>query len=808
MSGIQLDDFSRNLRRDRIISHPQQIGLDYIQVETNLLQLWLYFLPGVDTKYNSLSQITAANIRIIRGANVTTNLQVERITPSPPNILQVQLLQVQDRQQDTSASGNFPVYTLELINVPHLDPFFSQASFSLEVDKPSPFDPLRSLPSLPEPPSTLEIDYLARDYSSFRQLMLDRLSVVMPQWKERHPADLGITLVEILAYAGDRLSYYQDAVATEAYLGTARRRISIGRHTRLIDYTMHEGCNARVWVQVQVNDEVAQPGLLLPAGTQLITKSTNSSPELALTPAEYEKLLFQQTQIFETIYPLTLFSELNEINFYTWGAREFSLPLGATRATLQGNLTNLKAGDVLIFEEIKSKTTGNAPDPKNRHAVRLTKVTPQQDTLFEQQITEIEWHPEDALPFPLDIAIYQDTQSLENISIAQGNIVLAEHGRKITAETLPSAPQTGRYRPQLQNIGLTHAVVYDVVKGKEQSANQTLTQNPDAATPMIDIQEMKSDQAVATWWARRDLLSSDRFANDFVVEMESDGIANLRFGDGVRGKKPTSQNQLVANYRVGNGIQGNVGHDAIAHIVCDSEIRQKIIQVRNPLPAQGGTEPESIEQVRLYAPEVFRNQQQRCITAADYQKVLARHPQVQTAAVTIRWTGSWNTVFIAVKGRKNQPIDETFKATLRQFIATYRLAGYDLEITAPQFVPLDISLTVQVAPGYFASSVKRLLLETFSNVDLPNGKRGFFHPDNWSFGQPVYISQIVKTAMELPGVVQVEMPIARFQRWGSPEGNEIETGKIAIAPLEIARLDNNLDAPENGRIEFNCKGGL
>ena len=74
----------------------------------------------------------------------------------------------------------------------------------------------------------------------------------MPQWQERNPADLGVALVELLAYVGDHLSYQQDAVATEAYLGTARRRVSVRRHARLVDYPMHDGCNARAWVQVQV----------------------------------------------------------------------------------------------------------------------------------------------------------------------------------------------------------------------------------------------------------------------------------------------------------------------------------------------------------------------------------------------------------------------------------------------------------------------------------------------------------------------------------------------------------------------------
>ena len=92
--------------------------------------------------------------------------------------------------------------------------------------------------------------------------MLDRMSALMPQWRERNPADLGVALVEVLAYVGDYLSYQQDAVATEAYLGTARRRVSVRRHARLVDYSMHDGCNARAWVQVQVNADVP---LMVPA---------------------------------------------------------------------------------------------------------------------------------------------------------------------------------------------------------------------------------------------------------------------------------------------------------------------------------------------------------------------------------------------------------------------------------------------------------------------------------------------------------------------------------------------------------------
>ena len=79
------------------------------------------------------------------------------------------------------------------------------------------------------------------------------------------------TLVELLAYVGDQLSYAQDAVATEAYLGTARRRASVRRHARLVDYFMHDGANARAWLVFETQADrgnVAAPAV--PAGTPVV----------------------------------------------------------------------------------------------------------------------------------------------------------------------------------------------------------------------------------------------------------------------------------------------------------------------------------------------------------------------------------------------------------------------------------------------------------------------------------------------------------------------------------------------------------
>jgi len=177
----------------------------------------------------------------------------------------------------TSARGDYSRYRLRLAAStvvpetppPGFDDLLVAVDFSFKVDCPSRFD-CKPVRDCPEPPLVEpQIDYLAKDYASFRRLMLDRLAIVLPKWTERHEADVGIALVELLAYVADGLSYYQDAVATEAYLGTARRRVSVRRHARLVDYFLHDGANARAWVCFQVEQGGDLDGGTLHAPTTL-----------------------------------------------------------------------------------------------------------------------------------------------------------------------------------------------------------------------------------------------------------------------------------------------------------------------------------------------------------------------------------------------------------------------------------------------------------------------------------------------------------------------------------------------------------
>lgn len=788
--------------------------------------------------------LSAANVQISGGVRVTDIDVVWTLKASDASDALVNQGQITKAEKDfflalpasdqilvvrTDIEGDFSPYTLQLVTSStdadppdHFDPILSEVEFSFKVDCPSEFDCQVDIECPPEVATEPLIDYLAKDYTSFRRLMLDRLAVVMPAWQERSSADLGTAIVEVLAYTADHLSYYQDAVATESYLDTARRRVSMRRHARLIDYLMHDGCNAQTWVHVEVNAN----NVKLTTGAQLLARVSGQNRRIPLDSSAYDQALTQQPVVFETTHNATFHQAHNQIEFYTWGEPECCLPKGATRATLKGDLPDLGEGDVLVFEEVRGPESGRKADAESshRHAVRLTNVTPGQDPLGGQfldpptpdpvPVTEVEWMDNDALPFPLCVSMVEvpgddrgpGNLEMEPVTIVLGNMVLADYGRTIEDEALAPVPATGRYHPRLQRFDVTHRFVADEDENSElsseRSAVQLLAQDPRQALPAVRLQS--GDES---WQPQRDLLASDRFATEFVVEMESDDHAYLRFGDGIYGRQPTASTAFTATYRIGNGQSGNIGAEAIYHVVTNDT---GITAVRNPLPARGGTDPEAIEDVRLHAPQAFRTQE-RAVTEADYAEVAERHPNVQKAAATRRWTGSWYTMFLTVDRRDGRPVDADFEADLRDFLERYRLAGQDLEIDGPSFVPLDIVFSVCVEPGYIRNDVKAALLETFSNRDLPDGRRGFFHPDNFTFRQPVYLSQVVAEIMQVPGVRWVDLDASkgtRFQRWGQVTHGELENGQIDIGRLEIARLDNDPNAPENGKIDFIMEGGL
>jgi len=1049
------------------------------------------------------STLTPDNL-LIEGGESITDITVTSVTPAAvprQNVLVVQ----------TNKPGDFSTYHLRLVKsatqaaespfdvtqvLPGFDPHLADVEFSFKVECGPDFDcapPPAICPQAPSAPPP--INYLAKDYGSFRTLILDRLNQLLPVWGGASEADLGIALAEVIAYQGDYLSYQQDAIATEAYIETARSRVSLRRHARLVDYHVHDGCNARTWIQLTIAANPDDAIFLDRTLTRFYTYAPGMPSSLAVGAGNEEAALSSGVQVFQPMQDALLYQAHNQLFFYTWGDTECCLPQGALEATLKGSYRNLRPGDVLLFQEIVGPQTGNSADADLRHrcAVRLTQVATQNangrplvDPLFDQTgnpisnpatqnptpVTEIQWSQDDALPFPICISsTYLDSngiqQTLTNVSVALGNVVLADHGLSISGRNLGTVPApslflppdpaadrcqpTGlvplpvRFRPPIPDSPITQAVPQPlagipvtpsvVLLGGTGAAsltdangfvcltvqatnpaswpqqfgvvvkqNQTTPANfdlsvvyippnvgPGVPTPVtlenftnlsfkatdpnyaavqinsfsrlirvpsnyvppatapssfpttptilpntgtVNLQSISSppvtyltlqtttptgwpqafgvlagavlnepfngnpqegsvfnlaivyyppsgsvgvtlpvtleqftalslvniasqfnsrlvtaeifagapnlsvaafdlmnfdpsdavpeitlegtfDGITTTWNPEQDLLGSAQSDRVFVVEIESDGTATLRFAtppdpgsasDETNGMVPDSGTQFAANYRIGNGTAGNVGAESLIYLAtADARIQS----CTNPLPATGGTDPETNDQIRLRAPQAFLSQDpstlQRSVTMADYEAAAETNSQVDQAVASLRWTGSWYSVFIAVEPTGGGNLTSTLQSSLKTSVERYRLAGQDLKLESPQYVSLQIELQVCVDSGYFQSDVEKSLLQVLGNRILPNGQKGLFYPDNFTFGQTVFLSPVYAAARSVPGVISVTA--TQFQPQGVNTNQYLTAGQIKLGSLQVARLDNDPSYPDHGQLSLLMQGG-
>ncbi|KUN25128.1 hypothetical protein AQJ23_17330 [Streptomyces antibioticus] len=730
---------------------------------------------------------------------------------------------------------DFSTYRLAIVAGPgsgapdFLDPRLSSVEFSFAVDCAADGDcapDRRELPSPQEPDPPF--DYRTRDWEGFRRLMLDRMSVLVPGFREDDPVDLTTTIVEALAYRADQQSYTLDWVGTEAFLDTARTRASLTRHARLLDHTPGEGASARTYVAVSfAARDPAEEGHRLRAGTPVLPRSPAPSPVVAA--ADYPALLAAAPVVFETLAELPLWSWRSDIALHTWGDERCTLPAGATAVTLvdTGQGTGpLAAGDFLLLAETVAPDTGRPEDadPRHRHVVRLTRVTTVKDVLLpDADLLDVEWDSADALPFDLVVSaeVAQASGPARQVVCARahGNVVLAEHGASLPPRPHLNLPPSAtaalapRLSPPAPQAGVTWRP--GVTAGVGPAARVAAHGPADAGLPSaaaltaIDparcLPDLTLHDAFASWTVRRDLLLSARFARDFVVETSSDGTAVLRFGDGTHGLVPSVGDVLTISGRFGTGTLGNLGADALGRLVLpDAEARVGITAVTNPVAASGGAAPEADAALRVAAPQAFRRQE-RAVTAADYADAARRYPGVADAVAVPRWTGAWQTVIVHVDRQGGASLDTAFRSGLLAHLESFRLAGFDVAVRAAQTVPLDIALAVCAAPEELRAEVARRVRAALSPPGGGGGGPGFFHPDRFGFGTPLYLSALLSAVMAVRGVRSVE-PLV-FQRFGRPPRDELRHGVIRPASAEVLELRDDPSFPEHGRLRLDVRGG-
>jgi hypothetical protein len=697
--------------------------------------------------------------------------------------------------------GDFSNYTLTVTG-PAIDLILDSTSFSFKATCPSDFDCAPPAPSCPPDDFPIPpIDYLAKDFQSFRQALIEYSALKYPNWVERSEADFGLMIAEALSALGDELSYIQDRVAAEATLPTATQRRSLVSLARLVDYEPLPATSGATTLLCQV------PAIgVVPAGSRVSAVAADATPipfEIGVGLAD------------TTAYPVS-----NVWNFgiqpYWFDDSEQCWPEGSTDLWVQGHGFNFTPGQALLIqtdlpgESLRQIVTLIAAGHETFDPIFLTGGSP-------TPVTQIIWGPGDALTRARDLTVTQ----------LGGNLLPATQGQRFgesfaIGSPPPSAAGAVLAIARMGPNGSDSAPNYVFRYPLSQASLGWLSGSDPTVPPQPEIQLQQIIPVVQPWSFATTLLGSLATDFDFTVDpvawravaraptgqptqFDIDGDAGfaIRFGNDVFGASPAEQDLFQVTYRTGLGALGNVAADSITSIAASASAA--ISAVRNPFPVTNGADAETADHIRRMAPQAFRAVQYRAVRPEDYEAAAETLPWVQKAVTSFRWTGSWMTVFTAADPLGSEQIDTAEQVELVELLNRRRLAGYESYAPPPQYLSIDLRIEVCVDDGWLDGDVEEGVLDRLGSSTRADDSGGFFFADRFSFGTPLYRSRLEAAIQGVPGVAGVSA--ITYRQRGTFSGFLNLPEVITPAPTQILRVDNDPSWPERGTIRVIAEGG-
>ncbi len=723
----------------------------------------------------------------------------------------------------TPFPGDFSFYRLAISSTA-LDAYYASARFTFKAGCPSDLDCAPAGQCDLPPGGGPVIDYLAKDYASLRAALLDYSASAYPQWVERDEADLGMMLLELLSAVGDDLSYLQDRIANERAFATATQRNSVVRHARLVDYEPRPATSAQALVQIDVSSASVPAGMTVlapqPDGSSLSFELGSGllDPDTAGLAGGPLGVDPRWNRWDHAAAP-----PLARIRPYWWDDSQSCLPAGSCELWVRGHGFGFPVGDPQLGTTglaILLDTEAASPaDPPTRAVVHLTGAVEEFDQLYGIALTRLSWDATEALAAE---------HALERTVLA-GNLVPAVEGRRYTETFVidpepdsPDAPRAAvtRSGPDAGCADPAPMHLHTLLQGRL----AWLAGADGSWTPEACLVEQPADTGdlPRAWRWRRSLLDAGVFEPAYTIDpvayrdirverssglpwfdYDGDGGDSVRFGDGTFGERPPTGAAFELTYRVTAGQAGNVAAGSITGV--PDAVAGVILSAVNPFPAAGGAAEETLEHVRASAPQAFRARQFRAVRAEDYERTAEELDWVLDAGASMRWTGSWLSVFATVQPRAAERLSTREHAQLIQLLGRRRIAGYEVFTPAPRYVGLDLIVVVCAHSWALRGEVAAGVLAELGSGRLRDGRAGFFAPGQLRFDSRLERSELEAAIQRAPGVEGVVS--VSYRRRGYVPDFVPMPEVVAVGREEIIRVDNNPSRPDSGSIRVVVEGG-
>jgi hypothetical protein len=293
-------------------------------------------------------------------------------------------------------------------------------------------------------------------------------------------------------------------------------------------------------------------------------------------------------------------------------------------------------------------------------------------------------------------------------------------------------------------------------------------------------------------------------------------------------------------------LLGLIGYDAAAE--ADALDQIAVDESTSPQDANALLEkfwarhPFAMDQARQAGPLAIRTQH-RMVTVGDYAERMEEHPLVLRAHAWTEWTGSWETINVAIipwdtalsldlpvpqatgdpdapenarleqlkklierfNERRRIPLPDwtrqpTIRTVLLPYLERYRMTGQEVILRDAVPVGVTIILSIVVKKTYFRSEVAAAAAQA-----LGKGPSAFFEPGRLRFGEDLFASDVVAALMQLDGVENI--CLIRFKRTGSQFTDQSDIGRIVLEGLELAVCDSDPAQMQRGYLVIKTHGG-
>ena len=540
-----------------------------------------------------------------------------------------------------------------------------------------------------------KINYFARNFADVRGELITYVKHFYPElYQDFNDASIGMMLLELNAAVSDMLSYHTDRMFNETQIDYAQERRSLLNIARTLGLKIPGKRSSITLVDFSVTVPVF-----------------GDTFDIRYAPiVKYGTQVAGAGQIFET---------LDDI--------DFSSPYSSGGIPNRLIIPNINANNQIV----------------NYTLVKREIVSNGQSKIFKKIINSA-----DAIPFLEVILPDNNVVSVEQVITKEGTSLITN---PTTAEFMDNNIRWW----EVDSLAEDKIFVDDPTRstdnsgikpGKSISINKKFVREyTDTGFCKLTFGSGFSDQQNLQNYTQ----------NQYVLQ-----IANF-FNTTALGEIPKPNTTLYVRYRVGGGSAANIGSNVINSLgfvdmfingpnaTINQSVRQSL-RVNNPVPAFGGADEPSIDEIRWITKYNFASQN-RAVTIKDYIATMFKMPGQYGVPFRMQVAENQNKVEFAIlglnaEGKLDNSSTNTLKENMATWLADYRMINDYVLIRDGKIINLSFDIDLYVDKTFNQGELINNTINTIKN---------YFDIKKWQMGQNVYLAQLIEQINNVAGVLNV-----------------------------------------------------